>query len=204
MNHAWPADVRGSETDFIGAGLVTDLPIEPFRTDPDHVWIRFPLDLVLSDRLEAALVEAGLMPLSALPYSEEAVFSAVRSLQAPASYIGRTAAAANANARLSAQLNSMPAPPNSAQVRPGWPRAPISSRVTRERETIPPKERDPLHWPRGCSNSLTPGPRAGPAFRWSPDAFQCTSCRAAPESSVARCICSRISNSTTSRRRSVL
>src|SRR5215472_9013486 len=107
VNHAWPADVRGSETDFVGAGLVTDLPIEPFRTDPDHVWVRPSLDLVLSDRLEAALVEAGLMPLSALPYSEEAVFSAVRSLQVPASYAGRTAAAANANARLSAQLNSM-------------------------------------------------------------------------------------------------
>jgi type VI secretion system protein ImpD/type VI secretion system protein ImpC len=42
-----------------------------------------------------------------LPYGEEAVFSAVRSLQAPASYIGRMAAAANANARLSVQLNSM-------------------------------------------------------------------------------------------------
>jgi type VI secretion system protein ImpD/type VI secretion system protein ImpC len=107
VNHAWPADVRGSETDFIGAGLVTDLPIEPFRTDPDGVWVRFPLDLVLSARLEASLVEAGLMPLSALPYGEEAVFSAVRSLQAPASFIGRTAAAANANARLSTQLNSM-------------------------------------------------------------------------------------------------
>ena len=47
------------------------------------------------------------MPLSALPYSEEAVFSAVRSLQAPATYLGRRAPAANANARLSAQLNSM-------------------------------------------------------------------------------------------------
>ena len=107
INHAWPADVRGSDTDFVGAGLVTDLPIEPFRTDPDRVWIRLPLDLVLSDQLEGALVEAGLMPLSALPYGEEAVFSAVRSLQAPANYIGRTAATANANARLSAQLNSM-------------------------------------------------------------------------------------------------
>src|SRR5262249_47563808 len=106
VNHAWPADVRGSETDFVGAGLVTDLPIEPFRTDPDRVWVRPWLDLVLPDRLEAALVEAGLMPISALPYGEEAVFSAVRSLQAPASYIGRTAPAANANARLSAQLNS--------------------------------------------------------------------------------------------------
>jgi type VI secretion system protein ImpD/type VI secretion system protein ImpC len=106
-NQAWPADVRGSETNFVGAGLVTDLPIEPFRTDPDRVWVRLPLDLILTDRQEAALVEAGLMPLSALPYGEEAVFSAVRSLQAPASYIGRSAAAANANARLSAQLNSM-------------------------------------------------------------------------------------------------
>jgi type VI secretion system ImpC/EvpB family protein len=107
VNHAWPADVRGSETDFVGAGLVTDLPIEPFRTDPDQVWVRPSLDLVLSDRLEASLVEAGLMPLSVLPYSEEAVFSAVRSMQVPASFMGRTAVAANANARLSAQLNSM-------------------------------------------------------------------------------------------------
>jgi type VI secretion system ImpC/EvpB family protein len=107
LNHAWPANIRGSETDFVGAGLVTDLPIEPFRTDPDNVWIRLPLDLVLSDRQEAALVETGLMPLSALPYGEEAVFSAVRSLQAPATYLGRSAPAANANARLSAQLNSM-------------------------------------------------------------------------------------------------
>ena len=47
------------------------------------------------------------MPVSALPYGEEAVFSAVRSLQAPASFMGPTAAAANANARLSAQLNSI-------------------------------------------------------------------------------------------------
>lgn len=106
-NHSWPADVRGSETDFIGGGLVTDLPVEPFGTDPDHIWVRPSLDLVLSDRLEAALVEAGLMPLSALPYGEEAVFCAVRSLQAPATFIGRAGAAANANARLSVQLNSM-------------------------------------------------------------------------------------------------
>lgn len=106
-NHAWPADVRGSETDTVGGGLVTDLPIEPFRTDPDHVWVRPPVDLVLSDEIEAALAEARLMPLSALPYGEEAVFSAVRSLQSPAAFSGATAAAANANARLSAQFNSL-------------------------------------------------------------------------------------------------
>jgi type VI secretion system ImpC/EvpB family protein len=104
---AWPASVRGSETDFVGAGLVTDLIVEPFRTDPDHVWVRPPLDLVLTDRMEGALIDAGLMPLSALPYGEEAVFSAVKSLQAPRRYMGPNAEAADANARLSAQLNSM-------------------------------------------------------------------------------------------------
>lgn len=106
-NYGWPADIRGSETDYVGGGLVTDLPIEPFRTDPDHVWVRPPVDLVFTDRIEAALVEAGLMPVTVLPYCEEVVFSAVRSMQAPASYIGPNAAAANANARLSAQINSM-------------------------------------------------------------------------------------------------
>ena len=107
INHSWPADVRGAQTDYIGGGLVTDLPIEPFRTDSGHAWVRPPLDILFSDRVEAALVEAGLMPLSALPYGEEAVFLAVRSLQALATYIGATAAAANANARLSVQLNAM-------------------------------------------------------------------------------------------------
>jgi type VI secretion system protein ImpD/type VI secretion system protein ImpC len=107
VNHSWPADVRGAEMDYIGGGLVTDLPIEPFRTDTDHTWVRPPLDVIFSDRIEASLVESGLMPLSALPYGEEAVFSAVRSLLAPSTYTGPTAAAANANARLSSQINSM-------------------------------------------------------------------------------------------------
>ncbi len=51
-NHAWPADVRGAETDCVGGGLVTGLPIEPFRTDPDHIWVRPPVEIVLSDRIE--------------------------------------------------------------------------------------------------------------------------------------------------------
>jgi type VI secretion system ImpC/EvpB family protein len=107
VNHAWPADIRGAATDYLGGGLVTGLPIEPFGTDPDHVWVRPPVDLVLSDAIEAALIEARLMPLSALPFGEEAVFSSVRSLQAPAGFIGASAAAANANARLSTQFNAM-------------------------------------------------------------------------------------------------
>jgi type VI secretion system protein ImpD/type VI secretion system protein ImpC len=106
-NYAWPADVRGSETDHVGGGLVTDLAIESFHTDPDRVWIRPSTEIVLSHNTETALVNAGLMPISTLPFGEELVFSAARSVQAPASYMGPTAAAADANARLSAQFNSL-------------------------------------------------------------------------------------------------
>jgi type VI secretion system protein ImpD/type VI secretion system protein ImpC len=105
--YAWPADVRGVEMDRVGGGLVTDLPQEPFRTDPEGVWTRKAVEIVLTDRQERTLLEAGLMPLSAIPYSDELVFGAVRSLQAPQRYQGRTADAADANARLSTQINSM-------------------------------------------------------------------------------------------------
>ena len=63
-NHAWPADVRGCETDFVGGGLVTDLAD---RTIPHRS--RSSLGSAAArprtvGPQEAALVEAGLMPLS--------------------------------------------------------------------------------------------------------------------------------------------
>jgi type VI secretion system ImpC/EvpB family protein len=104
---AWPADVRGVETDRVGGGLVTDLPLEPFRTDPDNVWVRCPVEIVLNDRQERSLLEAGLMPVSSVPYSEDLVFGSVRSLLAPQRHLGPTANAADANSRLSTQINSI-------------------------------------------------------------------------------------------------
>ena len=106
-NFGWPADVRGVETDRVGGGLVTDLPLEPFSTDPDHVWVRDPVELVLTEQQEHALLDAGLMPVSSVPFSEELVFGAVRSLQVPQRYQGPNANAAEANARLSTQINAI-------------------------------------------------------------------------------------------------
>jgi type VI secretion system ImpC/EvpB family protein len=106
-NHAWPADVRGSETDQLAGGLVDGLPVEPFQTDPNEVWACPPLDIVLTDRQERAMIDAGLMPVTALPFGTEALFAAVRSLQSPARYTGPTREAANANARLSTQINAI-------------------------------------------------------------------------------------------------
>lgn len=105
--YGWPADVRGVEIDRLGGGVVSGIAVEPFRTDPDHVWVRPPLDVVLTDRQERSLVDAGLIPLSALPYSEEALFGSTGSLQNPPRFIGRTAAAADANARLSSQISAI-------------------------------------------------------------------------------------------------
>ena len=48
-----------------------------------------------------------MMPVTSLPFGPDMVFGAVRSMQAPSSYTGTNAAAAQANARLSAQVNSM-------------------------------------------------------------------------------------------------
>ncbi len=104
---AWPADVRGVEIDRIGGGLIEGLPVEPFRTDPDRVWVRPSVELVFTGRQERALLEGGLMPVTALQFSEELAFGAVRSLLAPPRHQGANAPVADANERLSVQMNSI-------------------------------------------------------------------------------------------------
>lgn len=103
----WPADVRGVEIDRIGGGLVADMPSEPFDTNSSFKASRHSLEIQLSDRHERALIDAGLMPLMALPYGLDAVFCAVPSLQLPRQFQGANAAVADANARISAQISAM-------------------------------------------------------------------------------------------------
>ena len=66
-----------------------------------------PVEIVWNDRQERELLDAGLMPLSAIPYSEELVFGAVRSVLTPQRSAGPTVTIADANARLSSQINSI-------------------------------------------------------------------------------------------------
>ncbi len=106
-DNGWPADVRGVEIDRVGGGLITNLAAEPFSSGPPHVWPRKAIEYQFSYRQEHALVEVGLLPVGVLPFGSDMVFGASRSMQAPASYSGASAAAAEANARLSAQINSM-------------------------------------------------------------------------------------------------
>jgi type VI secretion system ImpC/EvpB family protein len=103
----WPADVRGVETDRVGGGLVENLAEETFASGPPEAWPRVPAEISLTERQERALIDAGLIPVCALPYSREMVFGSVRSLQAPARHMGQNAAAADASARLSSQINAL-------------------------------------------------------------------------------------------------
>jgi type VI secretion system protein ImpD/type VI secretion system protein ImpC len=104
---AWPGDTRGADLDRLGGGIVDDMPVESFHTDPDGVWIRKSVEIVWNDRQERELLDAGLIPLSSIPHADELVFGAARSPLVPQRYTGPTADAANANARLSNQLNTI-------------------------------------------------------------------------------------------------
>ncbi|WP_298225186.1 type VI secretion system contractile sheath large subunit [Acidocella sp.] len=106
--YSWPADIRGYDIDRLGGGIIEDLPEPRFSTDPPDGFGRPAPDVMLTDKQERALVAAGLLPICALPYGGEALIGAARSLQTPATnFIGANAAMAAANARLSAQFNSV-------------------------------------------------------------------------------------------------
>ncbi len=104
---SWPADMRGYDTDRLGGGVVEDLPEPRFSVDPAQGLERPALEITLSDRQERTLVAAGLLPISTLPFGGQALVGAARSLQTTGRYVGANANAASANARLSAQFNTM-------------------------------------------------------------------------------------------------
>jgi type VI secretion system ImpC/EvpB family protein len=105
--HGWPADVKGTDRDRIGGGLVTGLPSERFPSDRAGIGPRFAAEIALTDRQDQDLSELGFVPLTWLRTTLEAAFGACRSLQVARAYTGESGAAASANARLSAQLSSM-------------------------------------------------------------------------------------------------
>jgi type VI secretion system ImpC/EvpB family protein len=103
----WPGDTRGADLDRLGGGIVDEMPVESFRTDPDGVWIRKSVEIIWNDRQERELLDAGLIPLAAIPHVDELVFGAARSPLVIQRYTGTNADAANANARLSNQINTI-------------------------------------------------------------------------------------------------
>jgi type VI secretion system protein ImpC len=95
--YGWCASIRGVE----GGGLVDGLPAHTFRTDEGDVALKCPTEVAITDRREKELADQGLVPLVHCKGTDYAAFFSVQTVNKPKLYDKE---AANANARLSAQL----------------------------------------------------------------------------------------------------
>ncbi|RPI28008.1 MAG: type VI secretion system contractile sheath large subunit [Acidobacteria bacterium] len=95
--HGWCTAVRGVE----GGGLVEGLPTHTFRTDEGDVALKCPTEIAITDRREKELADLGFIPLVHCKGRDYAAFFSVQSCNRPRKY---DTDFANANARLSSQL----------------------------------------------------------------------------------------------------
>lgn len=95
--HGWCVAIRGVE----GGGLVEGLPAHTFMTDEGDVALKCPTEIAITDRREKELSDLGLVPLVHCKGTDYAAFFGTQSCQKPKKY---DTASANANARLSTQL----------------------------------------------------------------------------------------------------
>jgi type VI secretion system protein ImpC len=95
--YEWCAAIRGVE----GGGLVEGLPTHTFTTDDGDIAVKCPTEIAITDRREHEFSKLGFIPLCYYKGTDRAAFLAAQSCQKPTVYLSDDA---NANARLSAQL----------------------------------------------------------------------------------------------------
>ena len=95
--YGWCSRIRGVES----GGAVANLPVHTFPTDDGGVDMKCPTEIAITDRREAELAKAGLMPLIHKKNSDFAAFIGAQSLHKPAEYDDPDA---TANANLGARL----------------------------------------------------------------------------------------------------
>jgi type VI secretion system protein ImpC len=95
--YQWCAAIRGVE----GGGLVQGLPTHTFQTDEGDVALKCPTEIAITDRREKEFSDLGFIPLVHCKNTDYAAFFAAQSAQKAKKY---DQDAANANARLSTQL----------------------------------------------------------------------------------------------------
>ncbi|HEY2865886.1 MAG TPA: type VI secretion system contractile sheath large subunit [Pyrinomonadaceae bacterium] len=95
--HGWCVAIRGVE----GGGLVDGLPTHTFQTDEGEVAMKCPTEVAITDRREKEFADNGFIPLVHCKGTDYAAFFATQSANKSKKY---DTDAANANARLSSQL----------------------------------------------------------------------------------------------------
>lgn len=95
--YGWCVAIRGVE----GGGLVEGLPTHTFKTDDGEVALKCPTEIAITDRREKELSDLGFIPLVHCKGTDYAAFFGTQSAQKQKQY---NTDIANANARLSSQL----------------------------------------------------------------------------------------------------
>ena len=93
----WCAAIRGVE----GGGLVEGLPVHTFNTDEGDVALKCPTEIAITDRREKELADLGFIPLVHCKGTDYAAFFSTQTANKAKVY---DTDFANANARLSSQL----------------------------------------------------------------------------------------------------
>lgn len=95
-NYGWLADIRGTERDVEGGGLVTGLPVQYFATDALGVAPKSSTDVVITDLRESELTALGFLPLCHCHDTEYSAFYSSASIQQPKFYGAESVATVNA------------------------------------------------------------------------------------------------------------
>ena len=98
--YGWCVAIRGVE----GGGLVDSLPTHTFSTDEGEVALKCPTEVAITDRREKEFADNGFIPLVHCKGTDYAAFFGMQSANKAKKY---DTDAANANARLSTQLQYM-------------------------------------------------------------------------------------------------
>lgn len=123
--HHWCAAIRGVE----GGGLVEGLPAHTFKTDQGEIALKCPTEIAITDRREKELSDLGFIPLVHCKGTDYAAFFGAQSSQKAKKY---DTDAANANARLSTQLQYIMATSRFAHYLKAMMRDKIGSFMTRQ------------------------------------------------------------------------
>jgi type VI secretion system protein ImpC len=121
----WCAAIRGVE----GGGLVQGLPTHTFKTDEGDVALKCPTEIAITDRREKEFSDLGFIPLVHCKNTDYAAFFGAQSAQKASKY---DTDAANANARLSTQLQYILAVSRFAHYLKAMMRDKIGSFMSRE------------------------------------------------------------------------
>ncbi len=91
--YGWCARIRGVQS----GGEVEDLPSHTFPTDDGGVDLKCPTEIAITDRREAELAKAGMIPLCHRKNSDRAAFIGAQSLAKPKAYQNNVEATASSN-----------------------------------------------------------------------------------------------------------